>query len=69
MTDPTADRQIWKFPIDLTTRQAVPMPAGAKILHVAVQRGQLCLWALCNPFVEPQPRVILVFGTGHPIAP
>ena len=57
---------VWKFPIVVTDRQTVHMPAGAQILTAPVQRGQLCLWALVNPTAPRQDRQIEVLGTGNP---
>ncbi len=57
--------RIWKFPLELTDRQELLMPAGAKILDIQVQRGVPQLWALCNPDAEKEMRTIVIYGTGH----
>lgn len=42
------------------------MPAGAEILHVNFQGGELCLWALVdNRQFETERRRFVVVGTGH----
>lgn len=58
---------IWKFPLAITDRQNVMMPAGAEILSAQMQDDRLCLWALVNPEAPKQPREIEVLGTGQPI--
>ncbi len=58
-------RTIYKYPIKLVDEQAVKMPRGASILHVALQRDILCLWALVQPDQPPEERTIIIVGTGH----
>lgn len=60
-------KTIWKFPIVITDLQTVPLPDGAKVLTVAEQRGDLCLWAEVNPDAPKVKRTFEVFGTGHPM--
>ena len=43
------------------------MPAGAEILHVEVQHGVPCLWALVETDRELVQRAFRIFGTGHRI--
>ena len=59
---------IWKFQFKVDDRVTIDMPAGAKILHVELQNGVPCLWALVDTSAEPEPRKFLIFGTGHPIS-
>lgn len=61
-----SSRSIYKYPIDITDEQAVYMPKGSTILHVAEQQGRVCLWAMVDPGAKTATRRILVFGTGHP---
>ncbi len=56
---------IWKFSMDQTGVQAIEMPTGAKIVHVAVQGGAVCLWAQVNPQAVTERRLISVYGTGQ----
>ena len=44
------------------------MPKGAEILTAQIQDDNLCLWALVNPKVRTEIRVIEIFGTGNPIS-
>ena len=62
-----ADYAIWKFPIELRGLQYVEMPVGAKILYVAQQYDQVCLWAKINTNALKERRTIHVAGTGHSI--
>jgi len=61
------DRRIWKFPLAVTDYQTVKMPAGAKMLSVAMVRDQMVAYALCDPNAEVQERTCLIVGTGNPI--
>ena len=58
---------IWKFELRITEVQEVLMPAGAELLSVADQHGNLCLWAMVDPSEHHQPRVIEIVGTGNPM--
>ena len=58
---------VWKYELEITDRQELPLPAGAVILSVANQRGKLCLWAMVNPIVITSIRCIEIIGTGHQI--
>lgn len=58
---------IWKFPLAVTDRQSVRMPAGAELLCVQVQRGVPCLWALVDPQAPLHEVELTTYGTGHPI--
>lgn len=57
--------KIWKWSIEITDRQTLMMPAGAKILDVQVQDTDVALWALCNPDMPNVPRDIAIYGTGN----
>lgn len=59
--------KIWKWPIKMTERQTLMMPAGAEILDVQVQANEVCLWALCDPNRTEVPREIAVYGTGNTV--
>ncbi len=59
--------EVWKFPLAIEDAQAIPMPADADLLFVAVQNEQLCLWARVIPTSEVRTRQIIIRGTGHPI--
>ncbi len=43
------------------------IPAGGKILHVAMHRGSLCMWVQVedNNIGLREQRKFSVFGTGH----
>lgn len=60
-------KTIHKYPLSATDLQTVPMPKGAKILHVALQAGSVCLWAEVFPAMPKVNRCIEVFGTGNPM--
>lgn len=62
-------RTIWKFPLAVTDRQTVRMPAASRMLHVGIQGGVPCLWAEVTPGVEIEERAVMIYGTGHDLDP
>lgn len=62
-------RSIWKFKVD--PEKPVEMPAGARLLSVAFQGDDLCVWAEVDPDAPKVQRRFTVVGTGHdlPSAP
>lgn len=65
-------KTVWKFllrqygPLPPTVEElTINMPAGAKVLHVGVQDSDLMLWALVDPDALPEPRNLVIAGTGH----
>lgn len=60
---------VYKYPLEITDEQELEIPAGAKILSVQFQGGQLCLWAEVNPKHEMVRLIIDIEGTGHPLHP
>lgn len=57
--------RIYKYPIHLVDCQDVALPAENKILHIAFQKDQLCLWAIVNPVAHLTcSERIYVVGTG-----
>lgn len=59
-------KTVWKFPI-LGGFEQLPMPRGAKILHVADQGGIITLWAEVDTTAERVRRGVVVVGTGRPL--
>lgn len=55
---------IWKFPVNPGVFSCV-MPRGAKVLCVAVQRGEPQMWALVDPHADKEARSFVCVGTGH----
>lgn len=61
-------KAIWKFPVSVTDKQIVYMPAGARLLHIAEQGSAgMYLWAQVDTEAEIVPRAIRIFGTGQPM--
>ena len=58
---------IWKYPLDITNKQKIIMPKGAKILSVQNQNHSPTIWALINTEAVPEEREIYCFGTGEPL--
>lgn len=61
--------RIWKYPLQVTDEQAVPMPIGSQLMTVQMQNGTPCLWALVDETRNPSGTVkrIAIYGTGNPI--
>lgn len=60
-------KTIWKWPLAVTDRQFLGVPAGAQALTVQVQGGLLKLWALVDPDQPEVRKEIRIIGTGHAI--
>jgi hypothetical protein len=59
---------IFKYPFQTTDRFNIHMPKGAKIITVATQNENPCMWAIIDPATtETEKRYFRVFGTGHVI--
>lgn len=62
------EKVIYKYPLEVTDRQAIEMPKGAKILSVQVQSRVPCLWALVDANTNESEKVIIrTVGTGHAV--
>jgi hypothetical protein len=58
-------RRIWKYKLEITDKQEIWMPEGAKILHVDNQYGDLCLWTLVDDEQNNEERTLIIVGTGR----
>ena len=65
-------RRVYKYSLLFVDKvQEIELPSHAEVLHVEMQGGRLCMWALVDTnteVVEPRRRFI-VRGTGHDIDP
>jgi hypothetical protein len=59
--------KIWKWTLEVTDRQQLQIPGGAKLLTVQVQHGLPQLWALVDEKAPLINRTIATYGTGNPI--
>jgi hypothetical protein len=62
----SAPPTIWKFKLDPFIPH-VRMPQGAKLLHVHEQKGQVCVWAECDPMKPTALRHLEIVPTGNPL--
>ncbi len=68
-------RSVHKFTLIPGQQFDVYVSKGAKVLLVAEQHGEICMWMECDPNVPHHNsdmgkgvhRSFRVFGTGHPI--
>lgn len=60
-------KAVFKFPLPVTDVAVVEMPVSAQVLTVQTQRGQPCIWAMCDEDGVYERRVFRVLGTGHSI--
>jgi len=59
-------KKIYKYDVAIVECQLIPMPLGAKILSIALQNGEVKIWAMVNPEEGVLvPRHILLVGTGQ----
>jgi hypothetical protein len=56
---------IFKYPVQMTEDFTVRLPAGAKVIHVDVQRGQPQMWVRVDTDQPERHQAFGVFGTGH----
>lgn len=62
----TTMRTHYKYALELTGQdQTVEMPEGAAVVHVAVQDGRPCIWAMVDPEAEPVERVFTLLAAGQ----
>lgn len=60
-------KTIYKYPINLTTKQLIAVPKDHQILCVNVQRDQPFLWIMIDPKSESEFITVETYGTGHDI--
>lgn len=58
---------IWKWTLDVTDRQSLSIPVGAKLLTVQTQGNAPQLWALVDEEAPAVRRTFVTYGTGHPM--
>lgn len=59
---------IWKFPLELTGRQRIPVPWTARVLTVQLQNGKPCVWLQLNTRHAVVDGIeIYHVGTGHEV--
>lgn len=62
--------RIWKWTLQITDKQMLQMPQGAKVLTAQMQGEELCLWAQVgppDPGVPQEARTFAIYGTGNPM--
>ena len=63
-----ANRSIYKYKIDITDKQILTLPKGAKILSVINQFNVACIYAMVDTeTTETEKYSLQCYGTGHPI--
>lgn len=60
-------KQIWKYELDVTDDQYVPMPKGAKPLSVGVQGITPVMWAEVDPNAPTVKVHVRILATGEQI--
>lgn len=56
--------RIYKYPLVASGEQIIPMPEGAVILTIKVQRKEPMMWAMVNPEMPDMDRVFAIRTTG-----
>lgn len=64
-------RIIYKYPLQVTDKQELALPADAMVLHVGEQRGVLCVWVDHPAYPESEEKAyerytFFIRGTGNP---
>jgi len=60
-------KTIWKYKLDIVDEQFIEMHQYSKLLSVAMQGNELCLWAVVEPERDMGTVQIRIFGTGNPV--
>lgn len=60
-------KTIYKYELAIEDTQEIMLPIGAQILCVQMQGKSPQLWAIIDPHAPKEPRVIDIYGTGHPL--
>jgi hypothetical protein len=60
-------RKVLKFKIETKDVNKIEVPLDAKFLSAQCQKGQICVWALCENTTLKELRIVEIFGTGHDI--
>ena len=64
-------RRVYKYSLFFVDKvQEIELPSHAEVLHVEMQGGRLCMWALVDTNTKTTiVRRFIVRGTGHDIDP
>ena len=64
-------KRVYKYPLLYVDKvQEIELPPHSEVLHVEMQHGRLCMWALVDTDVKTTfTRRFIVRGTGHDIDP
>jgi hypothetical protein len=65
---PPNTRLIWKFELRPWSL-FIEAPKGATILSAGTQKGEVVVWARCNPDAPKVSRLVAALPTGTPIPP
>ena len=57
---------VWKLTFDNDALRTT-LPAGAEILHVNTQKGNICIWAEVDTEAPAEERTFKIVGTGHAV--
>lgn len=60
-------KTIWKFPFKIKDVVILKIPHSATILHLGLQDGIPCIWALVDPKNDTRDYLFSIYGTGHEI--
>lgn len=58
-------RVVYKYVVDVADTVTVQMPHGAELLHLDMQMGLPCIWALVDTDQKEVPHQFAWRGTGH----
>ncbi len=59
-------KTIFKYFLSSNDQLLLYLPEGAEILSVQGQGDQLVLWAIVDPSLNVEPRLLSIYGTGNP---
>ena len=56
---------IWKFPLKIRGSQTIEFPEFHTVLHVAMQRTEICVWAQVDDKSPKIQKTFQIRGTGQ----
>lgn len=58
---------IWKYQLELTTRQNIQVPDGGRVLTAQLQGDTIYVWFKVDTLAKKKSRSIVIVGTGQSV--
>ena len=60
-------KKIYKYKLNQTEFQTIPIPVNGLIRHLGVQDNDICLWVEIETSCQYEDRTFMIIGTGYDI--